>query len=589
MVAQNTFIDLLKNSSENSSLKNSASCCCCPITDNLFFWIGQMPGQSADVSWAQADSGVQWLPPTGSAFEKTEHRLNHVSKNIFQKLKNINTQDSCNASEPKSIDKKNEIEDFPLGRFMRFLKHIKLKKLLEQVTDARDPKKTNYKIHIILHWVLTVFFFRCESTNALQTAFEKLPRHRRAVLWNYFGLEEGSDQLPHRTVVTDCLSLINPEEMNDLLEKLFKYAMKSKIFYNHMETLLPDFHYYLACDGVWVHRYTHPHARNENGGNICPYCLPRVHNKGKENEYTDWLHAFVNLAFIFPGGFQLPIYVYALKAEQLQGSEDASDEKHKQECELQAVHEILPIIKQKFSRLPIKFLADSLYANEPLIKLCKQLGWEYLIVRQVGSLKKVAEQCDNLEKTTLYKTSYCEKKIIKLKNGNTIEQTIKWFNQVTVGKDSFTNVIRFEEIEYNADGSIAKNEKGKEKRFKTEWLSSVPIRKGNCFILIELGRMRADHEDLHNTLKNRGFAAKHDYARTNPNACLIWKLAMFVAFWIFELFSFTKLAQESKGTGSWMALARELLADFTKVPWELLNLSPSLQQEHMQFRFNFSP
>ena len=70
-----------------------------------------------------------------------------------------------------------------------------------------------------------------------------------------------------------------------------------------------------------------------------------------------------------------------------------------------------------------------------------------------------------------------------------------------MGKESFTNVIRFEEIEYNADGSIAKDEKGKQKRFKTEWLSSVRVFKGNCFILAKLGRMRADHEDLHNSLK----------------------------------------------------------------------------------------
>ncbi len=101
--------------------------------------------------------------------------------------------------------------------------------------------------------------------------------------------------------------------------------------------------------------------------------------------------------------------------------------------------------------------------------------------------------------------------------------------------------------------------------------------------------MRADHEDLHNTLKNRGYAAKHDYARANPNACLIWKLVMFVAFFIFELFSFTKLAQEAKGSGSWKALGQEFLSDLTKVPWELLSLSPTLQQKNIQFRFNFSP
>jgi len=482
----------------------------------------------------------------------------------------------------------NTIENYPLAKFMRFLKHIKLKKLLAQIADPRNPKKVDHKVEIILQWVLSVFFFRCASANALQTAFDKLPRHRKAALWNFFGLPEDS-KLPDRTVVTDCLSVLNYEEINDLLEKLFKWVIRNKIIYNHSSVLLPGNFYNLACDGFWVHRYTTPHAKNELGENSCPYCLPRVHNKGKENEYTDYLHAFVNFAFIFPGGLQLPLYIYPLKAEQLQGHEAVSEEKHKQESELQAAQIVLPIIKEKFQKLPIRFLSDSLYANEPMIKLiCEPLNWEYLIVRQEGSLKNVAKQCDNLENTEIYQTNYTKKEVIKLKNGGWLERTYKWFNCITVGKVSYSNVLRFKEIEYNADGSISVNEKGNQKIFKTEWLSSIKITKNNCVERVKFGRMRADHEDLHNSLKNRGYAAKHDYARANPNACLIWKLAMFVAFFIFEIFSFTKLAQESKGVGSWIALGKELLADLTKVPWDILSLSPCLQKENMQFRFNFS-
>lgn len=489
---------------------------------------------------------------------------------------------------PKVSKGESVIENFPLATFMRFLKHIKLKKLLSQIEDPRNPNNVIHKVEIILQWVLSVFFFRCESANALQTAFDKLPDRRKAVLWNYFGLPEGS-KLPDRTLVTDCLSVLNYEEINDLLERLFRWVIKNKIIYNHMGVLLPDNFYNLAGDGFWVHRYTSPHAKNEFGENSCPYCLPRVHNKGKENEYTDYLHAFVNFAFILPGGLQLPIYIYPLKAEQLKGKEAASEEKHKQECEIQAAQIVLPIIKEKFPKLPIRFLSDSLYANEPMINLIKNLNWEYLIVRQEGSLKNVAKQCNDLERTEIYQINYTKKEIVKLKNGRWIERTYKWFNCITVGKTSYSNVLRFTEIEYNADGSIAVNDKGKQKIFKTEWLSSVKITKNSCIELAKFGRMRADHEDLHNTLKNRGYAAKHDYARANPNACLIWKLAMFVAFFIFEIFSFTKLAQESRGVGSWKALGEELLADLRKVPWDILSLSPSLQKESIQFRYNFSP
>ena len=101
--------------------------------------------------------------------------------------------------------------------------------------------------------------------------------------------------------------------------------------------------------------------------------------------------------------------------------------------------------------------------------------------------------------------------------------------------------------------------------------------------------MRASQEDLHNTLKNRGFAAEHEYARSNPTAWLMWTLLMFVAFWIFELFSFTRAAIEGKGRfQSWHDFARQLYAELSQVPIEKLLLDPFLQKERLQFRFEFS-
>lgn len=106
---------------------------------------------------------------------------------------------------------------------------------------------------------------------------------------------------------------------------------------------------------------------------------------------------------------------------------------------------------------------------------------------------------------------------------------------------------------------------------------------------MEVARVRADQEDLHNTLKNRGFAAKHEYAYADPTAWIVWKLLMFVAFWIFELFSFTRAAQERKGTFlSWHDFAGELFAELSQVPIERLLLAPSLQKERLQFRMEFS-
>jgi hypothetical protein len=475
-------------------------------------------------------------------------------------------------------------EDFSIAQFIRFLKQIKFKKLLSKVNDPRQQSKVIYKIDIILHFALSIYFFRRGSCNNLQTTLQKLSLQKRTAILKFLELEDDVKSFPHRTVVNDCLKYINADEVNELLIHLFNWAKRNKIFYNHMPKLLPSSFFHVCIDGFSVHKYAKPHAVNEQKENICPYCLPRTRHKGKENEMTYWLHGFVNVAIVFPGGLQLPLYVYALKASQIRLDTSATDDELKQESELQAAKMILPILKEKLGKLPVKLLTDSLYANEKIIKLCEDLGWNYLIVRQEGSLKTVGRKCDELEGSKLYQESYQVNETIEVKNGGIIERTVKWFNRVAVGKESYTNVLRLVEIVKDKNGNIVK-----EKYFKTEWLCSIEIKKGNCFALVERGRMRAAHEDLHNSLKNRGYAAKHDYARSNANAWLIWKILMFIAFWIFELFSFTTVAQRSKGASSWMAFAEELFYELIKTPWKIIALSRSLKKEKIQFRFNFSP
>jgi hypothetical protein len=469
-------------------------------------------------------------------------------------------------------------EDFAIARFIKFLSHIRLKEKLASIPDHRVQKKCTYEKTSLLLWALSTFFFRQESKNSLDTTIADLPSHKRSSLLNFLGIK--GDSLPRRDCVDDYLSSLDYTEINELMIEIFSWAKTNKVFYNHAETLLPNNSFHLGVDGFWVHKYSTPHTRNEKGENICPFCLPRVHNKGKPEEKTYWVHAFVTFVLVFPGGVQFPIYVYPLKATQVDVT--VSDEKLKQECELQAAHKALPELKTKLGRIHVTFLGDSLYANEPMIKLLNQLFWDYLIVRQPDTFKTLGRKCDELDTNELYQEFYRDKENIELKKGKSIERTAKWFNNVAFGKESFTNVLRFIENTKDEEGNIIK-------KFQTEWLSNLAVSKRNWRYLMGRGRMRSDHEDVHNTLKNRGFAAKHDYARANPNLWLIWKLLMFVAFFIFELFSSTILAKEARGKRSWMKFASDLLQQLVEASWELISRSRSLLKTRIQFRYDFAP
>lgn len=313
----------------------------------------------------------------------------------------------------QTISTQTENENLAISKLIRFLKHINLKEILSKFPDKREKRKRVYSNHSLLLWALSVFFFRQESKNSLNTTISDLPLHKRNSFLNYLGVQGTS--LPKRDCVDDYLASVDSELINGLLMQIFYWAKQNKLFYNHAESLLPNNSFHLGCDGFWVHRYRKPHAIDESGENICPYCLPRVHNKGQPDEKTDWLHAFVTFVLIFPGGFQFPIYVYPLKASQVDVT--ASDEKLKQECELLAVHKVLPILRKQLGRILITVLLDSLYANEPMFMLLELLNLKYLIVRQEDTFKSIGRKCDELDTTELYQKHYRDKDQQELSGG----------------------------------------------------------------------------------------------------------------------------------------------------------------------------
>ena len=56
-----------------------------------------------------------------------------------------------------------------------------------------------------------------------------------------------------------------------------------------------------------------------------------------------------------------------------------SEEKRRQDCETKALKRLAEKIKKAFPRLPIILLADSLYASEPVMGICRNNGWEFII------------------------------------------------------------------------------------------------------------------------------------------------------------------------------------------------------------------
>jgi hypothetical protein len=60
--------------------------------------------------------------------------------------------------------------------------------------------------------------------------------------------------------------------------------------------------------------------------------------------------------------------------------DDGDPESDKQDCELKAFRRIVARLKQAMPKRGIRLVLDGLYPNGPTMRLCRDTGWDFMIV-----------------------------------------------------------------------------------------------------------------------------------------------------------------------------------------------------------------
>ena len=402
------------------------------------------------------------------------------------------------------------------------------------IPDRRNQDLITYSKDSIMKSALAIFLFREGSGNKFDDDSrgddEKYSRINMARF-----IDAPENCVPVIKTIETFLKNLDKQSINNLMIAFFKDLQKSKFFKHHPQIMPGDF-FLLAADCVHTHTYEHPHHVDLHGTNDCDCCLKRVYNRGTEKEKTRWIHSMLVFSFVFEGGLKLPVYYHPIRAKQVIGLENASEELHKQECELVALKNALPIIREAFPRMKIVLLLDGLYANRPVIRLAEEHRCGYIIVRKEGCLPLLAKDCDEQSTLPNNKKNHmkiCQKADLK---GWLIKQKYAWFNSRYLGENVSTNVLRFWET---------RTKEGEEtESYKCEWLFSWKLSAKTCELAARQGRLRWEIEDLFNTFKNRGFNLKHDYSR-DPRSFFNWHGLCLLAYGIFELFRFSEAVTQS--------------------------------------------
>ena len=158
-------------------------------------------------------------------------------------------------------------------------------------------------------------------------------------------------------------------------------------------------------------------------------------------------------------------------SEQCQERTALCDRK-KQDCETKAFKRLARRLKSMFKRLPIMLLLDGLYANGPVIEICRNNRWDYMIVLKDKSLTTVWEEYNVLQGME-------PQNHFQMKWGNR-KQIFKWVNNIEYEDDRkkthLVHVVVCKETWKEVD---KKSNEIVPKKSKHAWISNKPLNKRN--------------------------------------------------------------------------------------------------------------
>lgn len=344
--------------------------------------------------------------------------------------------------------------------------------LFQDFAATKDPRHQSYTEYSNKEMLGTVFYKGIAGIESMQSMTYEFNKERVTENLFHFMGEKGKPYLPHAVTVNEYLERLDPEELQKVQQKQVYELIRRKTF-DHAR-----FHkkWLVIVDGT----QTYSGSRKLNEG-----CLERHYNKGTDEETVNY-HCDVLEAKIVLG----ESLIISMASEFIENNgEDAKKQKNmseaerKQDCETKAFKRLSRKLKQAFPRLPIILLADSLYASEPVMEICRENHWEFIIRYKTGSIPSITEEYGKIREKGI--SGHAE--FI-----NDIDYNGKPVNMLRFWEEKITN--------------------GKTVRTEFQWLTSIRITEKNAEKIAERGRKRWK-------IENEGFNRQKNWQGDITHAC----------------------------------------------------------------------
>jgi hypothetical protein len=240
-----------------------------------------------------------------------------------------------------------------------------------------------------------------------------------------------------------------------------------------------------------------------------------------------------------------------------------SAEEVKQDCELKALHRLLPRLKKTYPQLRFVLALDNLYACGPLFALAKGLGWSFVVTFKEGRTPALWQEYRALR-------AACPENVLQRTWGDGRVQEFRWVNQLAY-EDSEGRGWKLNALECTETT-------GAGQRQYFAWLTVLPVGRKTVEAIAQQGgryRWKVENEGF-NRQKNSGLNLEHVYS-IDPEKWKAYYLLLQIAFIVVQLVErgslLRRLAADLgrpvwKLFGSLKNVARRLLDSVRFVAWE---------------------
>ena len=341
--------------------------------------------------------------------------------------------------------------------------------LFNQFYETCDPRHPSYIIYPSGTMLGTLYYKYILGISSMRD-MTRIFNDDRAVenIYSYLHVPT-VEFLPHGVTINDYLKEFDYRELEHIRKDMIAKLIRRKTFND------------ARLFGKWLVIID---ATQVDEGNIrkndrylkCDY------NKNTDNAKTKY-HTSVLEAKIWFGN-ELIASIGTEPIQNEDGYYDSTNEKMKQDCEINAFKRLAERIKRDYPRLPICLLLDGLYVATPIIEICEKNDWSYIIRYKEG------------------KASSIEKEYQAIPEKNYTADGCEYVNQV-IYQDRDVNVLKYTE---------RRVEKGEEVKTEFVWITNITITDKNAKKIAGAGRRRWK-------IENQGFNRQKNWLGTLGHVC----------------------------------------------------------------------